>query len=275
MKTTVRDGAEIEYTLHPGAAGAPRLLLVHSLALDRSVWDGVAAALGDDAEILALDCRGHGASTKAPGPYTLERFADDLADLMQAVGWERAFIAGSSMGGSVVLRFATRYPALVAGVALIDTTAWYGPEAPKNWEERAARAESEGLGALVDFQETRWFSDAFRAAHPEVVARARAIFLRNDVPSYAATCRMLGNFDLRAAATTIGCPAEILVGEEDYATPPAMARELEAAIRGVHLRVVPGVRHLTTLEIPELVAATIRALLAEGATSEAVGGGAR
>jgi 3-oxoadipate enol-lactonase len=77
-----RDGARLQYTLHEsGRPGAPRLTLVHSLALDRSIWDGVVTALGGTADILALDCRGHGRSDKTPGPYSTEQFAADVADV--------------------------------------------------------------------------------------------------------------------------------------------------------------------------------------------------
>jgi len=265
MKIAVSDGAQIEYEVHRGAAGAPRLVLVHSLAMDRGVWIDVIAALGTTVEILTLDCRGHGRSSRPPGPYALERFADDVAEVMDAAGWRRAFIAGMSMGGSVTLGFATRYPERVAGLGLIDTTAWYGPDAPKNWDERAAKAETDGLASMLAFQETRWFSDAFRARRPDVVERAKATFLANDVPAYAATCRMLGNFDLHDAVTRLRTPAEIVVGEQDYATPPEMARALEASIPGAHLEVIAGARHSTAVEVPDVIAAMLRRLIARAA----------
>lgn len=269
MKAAVRDGTPIDYALHAGRVAAPRLVLVHSLGLDRSVWDGVIDLLGDEAEILTFDCRGHGASGKPTGPYRIGAFADDLADLMDAVGWDRALVAGSSMGGSVALRFATSHPKRVGGLALFDTTAWYGPEAGKNWNERATNAETDGLGSMLAFQETRWFGDAFRAAHPDVVARAKAIFLRNDVRAYAATCRMLGAFDLREEVRAIAVPTEIVVGEEDYATPPEMARALAEAIPGARLRVLRGARHLTTLETPADVAAAIRRVMGRAVAAAA------
>ena len=264
MKLTARDGVEIDYSHYPAPSGAPRLVLVHSLALDRSVWTDVIAALAGQVEIAALDCRGHGASEKLAGPYTIDTFGNDIADLVRALGWEKTTIAGSSMGGSVALRFVTAYPELTAGAAFIDTTAWYGADAPKNWGERASKAEAEGLASLIGFQQTRWFSDAFRAAHPEVGERAAAIFLANDIAAYAATCRMLGAFDLRAELAAIATPVEVLVGEEDYATPPAMAQALANGITGAHLEIVPGARHLTTLEIPDKVAAVIRTVIARG-----------
>jgi 3-oxoadipate enol-lactonase len=258
----VRDGAELQYTLHDsGKPGAPRLTLIHSLALDRSIWDGVVAALNGTADILVYDCRGHGASAKPPGPYTTELFAADLHDLLKSIGWDHTFIAGASMGGCVTLQFAASYPALVDGLGLIDTTAWYGADAPKSWHERGEKASTEGLASLIAFQQTRWFSDAFRANKPAVNAHFADVFLKNDVAAYAATCDMLGGFDLRSKLATFAMPVEVLVGDEDYATPPDMARALEAGIAGSHLTIVPGARHLTPIEIPDRIAALLKTVM--------------
>src|SRR5688572_26314451 len=110
-KAKVRDGTMIDYTLHgEGGPSQPRIALIHSLGMTGSVWDDVVAQLAGRAQVLTYDCRGHGASTKAPGPYKLETFANDLADLLTHVGWQSAHIAGGSLGGSVALQFAALYP---------------------------------------------------------------------------------------------------------------------------------------------------------------------
>ena len=72
---------------------------------------------------------------------------------------------------------------------------------------------------------------------------------------------MLGVADLRAGLPSIKAPTRILVGEEDYATPVAMAQAMHAGIAGSTLRIVKGARHLSPLEIPDDVAAELRALL--------------
>lgn len=52
------DGSAIAFTLHgEPRTGAPRLALIHSLALDRHVWDGVATTMGSDVELLTYECR--------------------------------------------------------------------------------------------------------------------------------------------------------------------------------------------------------------------------
>jgi 3-oxoadipate enol-lactonase len=211
--------------------------------------------------VLTYDCRGHGASGRGEPRYSVEQFADDLADLMSALKWEKALVAGASMGGCIALALCKRHEARVGSLGLIDTTAWYGEQAPAQWEERAQKALQGGLRALVDFQVTRWFSDDFRAAQPEVVAASVATFVRNDPQAYAASCRMLGAADLRPALARIRVPTAVVVGEQDYATPVGMAESLHSNIKGSTLNVLHNARHLTPLEKPGEVAAELERLI--------------
>jgi 3-oxoadipate enol-lactonase len=256
----VRDGTRIAYELHARDANAPRLALVHSLGMDRFFWAPITERLATTASVLVYDCRGHGQSDKPKGPYRVEQFAGDLADLLDHVGWRSAIVAGASMGGCISLAFAAAYPARTLALGLIDTTAWY--DAPKAWEERAQRALKDGLGTMIEFQTSRWFTDGFRIAHPEAVKRATSTFLANDPAAYAETCRMLGTCNLTTALPGLKMPAAIVVGEEDYATPIAMAETLHRGISGSTLTVLPHARHLTALEDPSRIAAELLRLTA-------------
>jgi 3-oxoadipate enol-lactonase len=259
----MRDGTRLAYALHGNAhhAAASRIVLIHSLAMDRLFWQPVVERLADHAAVLTYDCRGHGESDKPKGPYTVELFAHDLADLLDHTGWPSAVVAGASMGGCIALAFAAAHPARTAGLGLIDTTAWYGADAPKQWAERGARPAAEGMAALVEFQTTRWFGDAFRAQRPDVVARCVDVFLRNEIAAYVETCKMLGAADLRAALPSMTMPTAIVVGEEDYATPVVMAEAMHQEISGSTLTVLKGARHLTPLEMPDVIAEELRALM--------------
>ena len=260
------DGATIAYTLHSAeglsASGArPRIALIHSLALDRSFWDGVVPLLTPSADVLTYDCRGHGKSAKAGMTYTAELFAGDLAKLLDHVNWPRAIIAGCSMGGCIAQAFAGVYPDRAQALAVMDSTAWYGPTAPKDWRERAATAVSKGLAALIGFQATRWVSDGFRETHPDVMRKHMDVFLANDVDCYRATCEMLGDADLRHYQAAMRIPVSVVVGEEDYATPVAMSEQIQKALPNATLAVLPRVRHLTPIECPDIIAEKILALV--------------
>lgn len=259
------DGCEIAYTLHNKAgADAPRVALVHSLALDRSIWDDVVKALANDTQVLTLDCRGHGLSGQPVMSYTPQLFARDLADLMDHVQWRTAVVGGCSMGGMVAQAFAIRYPQRTSGLVLVDTTCWYGEDAPKVWRERGAAGKEKGLAALVEFQTGRWFGDAFRAREKTTIDRLAKVFLANNVDCYVKTCEMLGDGDLRAGLAGIKVPTAIAVGEDDQATPVAMAEALHKAIAGSTLAVLPGGRHITPAEKPQDIAACIREVIGRG-----------
>ena len=259
---TTADAAAIAFTrwLAP-RAGAPRLALIHSLALDRSVWDGVVEQLRGEAEILAYDCRGHGRSDRRAGTFTAESFARDLAELLDHVGWPCATVAGCSMGGCVALAFAGLYPARVEALGLMDTTARYGEDGRAGFRERATAAREEGMQGLVDLQAPRWFSDEFCVRHPAVVTHAADVFRATDVECYAASCGLLEDVDLRAHLPAFRLPVAIVVGEEDHATPVAMSQYLHEHIANSTLTVIPGARHLTPIEHPQKIAEELLALV--------------
>lgn len=256
------DDCTISFKLRPSAtAGAPRLTLIHPLALSGAVWEQAARILGNRVELLTYDCRGHGNSERSASLYTTDLFARDLAELLDHIDWPTTSVAGCSMGGCVAQTFAATYPERLESLCLIDTTAWYGPEAPQTWRQRAAIARTRGLAEMVEFQGTRWFSDDFRAARPDIVAEMNAIFAANDIDCYNATCIMLGDADLRPMLSSITAPVAIVVGEEDYATPVSMSRQLHEAITGSTLKIVPRTRHLTPVEIPQEITTQLLELL--------------
>jgi 3-oxoadipate enol-lactonase len=267
---TLSDGATLAYTLRAAPnPGAPKVAFIHSLALDRRIWDGVVQRLESEADILTYDCRGHGLSDRRPRLYTADLFASDLAELLDHLGWEQATIGGCSMGGCVALAFGGLYPQRAGALGLIDTTAWYGPNAVATFKERAEAARVKGMAALFDFQSTRWFSDEFRARHPEVLRRTLDVFVSADVECYAASCQLLGEVDTRAHLPKFRMPVAVVVGEEDYATPVEMARELHTAIPQSTLRIIPKARHLTPIEFPDTVASELRALIGRAAAHPA------
>ncbi|MGH9786143.1 MAG: alpha/beta fold hydrolase, partial [Terriglobia bacterium] len=254
-----KDGCAISYRVYPQTA-KPRLALVHSLALDQSIWDAVVEALAGEMEILAYDCRGHGQSEKRAGRYSAQLFAEDLAAVLDHCGWTSTLVAGCSLGGCVALAFGAAYPERAEGLGLVDTSAWWGPTAPQDWRARAEGAAKDGLSPMVPLQLGRWFSDKFREAHPDVMQAITRVFLASDVRCYQSSCAMLGETDLREAAKSLRLPVAIFVGQEDQATPLAMSQTLHELIPHSTLTIIPKGRHLTPIEFPQEVAGALRDL---------------
>lgn len=254
--------------MHKGdAADQPPVLFVHALAMNGDMWHGVAQALARTPPLrghafYALDCRGHGRSQSTAGGFSTRQFAEDLVAVIDALGAEKAHVVGCSMGGTVALSLARNFPHRIASLTVIDCSAWYGPEAPTHWEKRAQTALSGGMPAMVDFQLARWFSPDFLEKEPQLVREALEVFIANPVAAYANSCRMLGRADEREGLSKFGGPVAVVVGDADYATPPAMAELIASRMPGAKLTVIGGTRHYTPLEAPETVAHCIQAAMA-------------
>ena len=164
-RVLVAEGVELAVdTWAPTDITGPPYLLVHGLASNARMWDGVATRLvGHGHRVLAVDLRGHGRSSKPDGPYDVATVAADLAGLIERLGLERPVVAGQSWGGNVAIELAASEPAMVGGVACVDG-GWLqlGRDFP-DWDAcRAALAPPDLAGRR--FAEVEAY---FRSAHPD------------------------------------------------------------------------------------------------------------
>ncbi|MGZ4438123.1 MAG: alpha/beta hydrolase [Nocardioidaceae bacterium] len=97
---------------------APVAIAVHGVTANHLCWSAVAERTS--CTLVAPDLRGRGRSNRLVGPAGMERHADDLRDLLDGLGLERAVLVGHSMGGFVTAAFADRHPDRCAGVVLVD-----------------------------------------------------------------------------------------------------------------------------------------------------------
>jgi pimeloyl-ACP methyl ester carboxylesterase len=112
-----------EGTTHGGSGAAPAYLLVHGLASNARLWDGVAGQLVEAGRrCAAVDLRGHGQSDKTDSGYDFESISADLRRLIERLGpgFERPILVGQSWGANVVLDFAVRFPEQSRGIVLVD-----------------------------------------------------------------------------------------------------------------------------------------------------------
>jgi pimeloyl-ACP methyl ester carboxylesterase len=97
------------------------VLMVHGLASNARLWDGVAPHLvAAGHPVAAIDQRGHGLSSKPDSGYDFGTLTDDLIAIMAELGWDAPVVAGQSWGGNVVLELGARHPSSLAGLVLVD-----------------------------------------------------------------------------------------------------------------------------------------------------------
>ena len=255
---TTPDGTELHLTcLKPGTSSATPVVFLHALAMQASMWDRLVAHLDTPSPLWGLDMRGHGASGRPAEPYSTDLFAQDLLAVVDHLQAPEVHLVGCSMGGTVSMAFAGKYPERVKSLGLINTTACYGldgKDAMDAWEKRGQQGYTAGLASLCEFQVERWFSTEFALSHTDVVQACLKVFVANSPSVYLQTCRMLGASNERERIAHYQGPCTIVVGEEDYATPVSMAQELATLLPQADLHIFKQVRHYSPIQAPERLA---------------------
>lgn len=245
--------------LTEGPDSAPPLLLGPSLGTSYALWDQVAPELSVNHRVVRWDLPGHGGS--APDLIGPGATVGDLADLVLALadslGVDRFAYAGVSLGGAVGLHLALHHPDRVSSLAVICASAHFNGAKP--WRERAALVRREGLAALANGADARWFTPGFTV--PRLVRDHREA----DPAAYAACCDALAAFDLRERLGEISPRTLLVAGRQDPATPPAHLREIADAVPDATLVELAGASHLAPAQCPEAVLTALRAHLDGGA----------
>lgn len=233
-------------------------VFLHGFPLDHRMWVDQLAALGDVRHCVAPDLRGFGRSEPlAEDHLSMELLADDVAALVQGLGYESADIVSLSMGGYVALALWERHPTLVRSLALMDTRSGADTES-----DRAGRRETADL--VVAHGRDQLFANLREALLPPHAPLWAAARLRGMIESVtvdtivAALEGMARRPDRTALLESIDVPALVLVGAEDRLTPPEVAEHMAGIIPGAELVVVPGAGHLPPVETPGAVAEALR-----------------
>jgi pimeloyl-ACP methyl ester carboxylesterase len=101
-------------------AGQRIAIALHGITSSSRAWLPVARALGDRAGLVALDLRGRGSSGELPSPYGIDAHVRDVLAVIDALGLERAVLAGHSLGAYIAAQLAASYPERVRSVILVD-----------------------------------------------------------------------------------------------------------------------------------------------------------
>ena len=159
MSETSGNGTVYQFT---GAQGAPVMVLIHGLGLNRGIWDAFASAFSNRYRVLRYDLFGHGESAVPPSMPTLTVFSEQLLGLMDELEIEQAILIGFSLGGMINRRLAMDHPQRVSALAILNSPHEREPAAQKLVEQRALDSASGGPGATLDATLERWFTAGFR-----------------------------------------------------------------------------------------------------------------
>jgi 3-oxoadipate enol-lactonase len=240
------NGARLNYRFD-GPADAPVLVLSNSLGTNLSMWDPQIQALAAQFHVLRYDTRGHGQSSVTAGPYSITQLGRDVVGLLDAVGIERAHFCGLSMGGVIGMWLGVYAADRINRLVLCNTAAKIG--VAESWNTRIEMVRTKGMGPAAETQAQRWFTPAFIARAPDVIAATRQMIASTSPEGYAANCGAIRDMDQRETISRIRARTLVIGGLHDPVISAADLRYLVDTIPGAKL-VELDASHLSNVEAP-------------------------
>jgi 3-oxoadipate enol-lactonase len=241
------------------------VLLLHPLGSDGSFFDPLRSYL-EDTVALAPDLLGHGRSERSPASPTLTDYAEDIIGHLDRAGHGVVDVVGVSLGALVAATLAGEFPHRIGKVVLADCVPEYPPGMVAMWGERAAAAESSGLGAFIGPTMSLWFNDGFLDDHPDL-AYIRQVLETTDPRGYADACRVLASADVRAQVAAMSNPTLVVCGSDDAEPFRHGAEWLGRNIPDARVAWIRGGRHACFFENAAAVALTVTDFLSIGTMS--------
>ncbi len=242
--------SDIELSVHDEGSG-PVLLLVHGFPLDHSMWQHQIPFFAKTHRVIVPDLRGFGKSDPAHGTVTMERYSDDLSEMLDALQiTEPVNFCGLSMGGYVAWQFHRRHGKRIAKLVLCDTRSIADSgEAAEHRLQLATQVESHGTAIVAEGMLPKLFGSE---ADPQTVENLKQVILHNQPSGVAAALRgMSVRPDVTTTLGSIGEPTLLVCGEQDVISPPAEMREIAQAIAHATFVEIAGCGHMSPLEAPE------------------------
>jgi pimeloyl-ACP methyl ester carboxylesterase len=255
-------------TLHYATSGAGEpILLIPGLGLDHNYYRFGIPLLSRHLQVLAVDPRGIGRSTKSPPPYTVEAWADDFAVMIDKLGFGPIHVLGSSLGGSMALALAQRHPGKLKSLIVVGGFSQLDRATELNFRLRLRLIEKLGMSdEVADYMGlwtlTRKFinSDAGFATMRANQANIRA----NSAQSYSAFVEALLKWGrcqpgqerepkFTTLLDSIKTPTLVVTSDNDHLIPQELSDLIAGRIAGAKLVVMPGAGHIPFMEQPDEV----------------------
>jgi len=246
-----------------GPAGAPLVVLGHSLGTGILLWENVVPALAAEYRVALLSLPGHEQTPVPAEPFTLAELADAVAEAGQQLAGGRFLYAGVSIGGALGLELALGHPEALLGAAIIASGAALG--GAEHWTARAEMVRQQSPAALVGPSSKTWFAPDSITNEPVLTGRILRVLQETPSEGYARCAEALAKYDLSSRLGEISVPILAVYGEFDTVGPEEKQDQIVAGVqRGRKLR-IDGAAHQPPAEQPDAVSEALLGFFAETA----------
>ncbi len=251
-------------TSRPGGGPVGTLVLVHAFPLNARMWEPQLSLADEGWRVVAPQLRGFDGGFDDSPVASLDDYAGDVVDLLDALHIEQAVIGGLSMGGYVTFALFRLAPHYFRGMVLADTRPQADSrEAVEGRRQMLQLLAEKGPSAVADSMIPKLLGPTTRRERPRLEQEVRALIVANPPQAIAAAVTaMMSRPDSTSALASIRCPTLVLAGDEDGIAPPEVAEDMQRAIAGSELAIIAGAGHLSSFEQPLAFTARLARFLA-------------
>lgn len=232
--------------------GGRWVTFVTGIANDLTLWDGQVPALAGDFRILRYDLRGHGGSEATGGDYSMALLVEDLKALLDAQKIQKTSLVGLGLGGALAQAFAIEHPDRLDRLMPCCCRARMVPDFAAMWHKLRETVRQNGLETIVEPTVQRWFSEDFKAAHPDVLDSIRRMIRGTTLEGYLGVTAAFLALDVEDRLQEIRAPTLYVSGAEDkLGGPPALMQGLSGKVKGARHVSVPNAAHIANIQNPE------------------------
>lgn len=239
----------------------PPIVLLHSLLTDRQAFDRVTGDL--PGRVIAIDLPGFGETTLT-GP-SIEEYAALMSAAVRAISAdEPVTVIGNGLGAFVALGIAIADESSVDRLVLVGCGPAFPDSTKRTFAAMIDAVETGGMSAVTPTALRRIFTEDYLADHPDRAEERARVLASTDPKGFVTACRALQQVDFIDRLGDVATPTLIVVGENDEATPPEMARALHDSLPDSKLVILPAVAHAPQIQEPAAFVDSISEFL-EGA----------
>ena len=233
-------------------AGSRWVTFVTGIANDLTMWDAQVPPLSADFKVLRYDLRGHGGSESTPGDYSIDLLVQDLRTLLDGRGIQKTSLVGLGLGGALAQAFAIQHPDRVERLMPCCCRAQMVPDFAAMWHKLRDTVRQNGLESIVEPTVQRWFSEDFKAAHPEVLEKVRKMIRGTTQQGYLGVTGAFLGLALEDQLGRIKAPTLYVSGADDHlGGPPPLMQALSEKVKGARHVSVPKAAHIANIQNPE------------------------
>lgn len=245
------NGIRINYRVD-GQADAPWVTFITGIANDVTMWDGQIPALEKDFQVLRFDSRGHGGTQATEGDYTFNQLIADMLGLWDALGITKSHLVGLGLGGSTAIGLGVNHSDRLLSLVPCCCRAKMTPDFAAVWPGFIETVKAQGMEGMVEPTVQRWFTDDFKAAHPEVLDSVRAQIRGTNPRGYFGCIAAFLTLDFSVGLHRIAVPTLFVSGADDHRGGPGpIMEELAAAVPGARHVSIPDAGHICNIQNPE------------------------